>query len=762
MGRKRQQIKSELAAATARRRRSLLVPAIAILAVATLITAAIFHLANPEEPIIPGQTITPDLAKRSRIPPNEAVACGKCHKPEFDLWVNSQHAWANRLVSASRDKPAFHPDRLLAHGSFTNTMRVATGLFEITTTGRTGTASVHHAEAVIGIEPLRQYLVPFPGGRLQVVDVSYDPRNDDWFNAQGDEDRQPNEWGYWKNRSMTWNVQCAYCHMTGLKKNYDPATDAYSTTWRAMGISCTQCHGTMPAHMANPKAPVVGAEKRSPDQIFHACGSCHSRREEITGRFVARDDYFDHYRPALPDLGNTYYPDGQVWDEDFEFSSFLTSRMGHKGVRCLDCHNPHSGKLILPVDNNALCMSCHTPPGRNGAIPIPDPVAHGHHKEGSTGNLCVECHMPITKYMVRDPRRDHGFTCPDPLLTKESGIPNACSRCHTDKSIDWNLEWAQNWYGARLERRSRQRARLVARARRMDDSAVQPLLEMARSEEIAAWRAAIVGILQPWSHRPEVRSLVEESLAHPSPMVRSAAVRILSPMPDAIDRLKPLQSDPSTLVRVDAAWAAVQQRASTEPAAYRELLDYINNTCDQPPGALRQAQLALAENRHADAEAWARKAASWDPTGAAHNLLARILHAIGKRGEAIQNFRVAMRLEPTSPDHPYALALLLAETGEVQETIKLLQKAVQLDPGFGRAWYNLGLGLAQQNRLEEAIAALRQAEKLMPESPDPAYARATIHLRLGDIPAAKDAARRALDIQPDHEAAKTLIQGADH
>lgn len=762
MGKKRQHLKTQQEAATARRRRTLVIYSICALVAAGLVFAIATHFVRREEPIIPGKTITPELAKMSRIPPNEAVACGKCHQPEFDLWANSQHAWANRLVSMSRDKPAFHPDRLLAHGSFTNTMRVADGLLEITTAGRTGTASVHHAEAVIAIEPLRQYLVPFPGGRLQVVDVSYDPKNDEWFNAQGDEDRQPHEWGYWKNRSMTWNVQCAYCHMTGLEKNYDPATDTYATTWRAMGISCTQCHGTMPAHVANPKAPVTRAEKRSPEQIFHACGSCHSRREEITGRFAARDNYFDHYRLALPDLGNTYHADGQVWDEDFEFSSFLMSRMGHKNVRCLDCHNPHSGKLILPVENNALCMSCHTPPGRNGAVPIPDPVAHGHHKEGSTGNVCVDCHMPITKYMVRDPRRDHGFTSPDPLLTKESGIPNACSRCHTDKTIEWNIEWADKWYGPRLERRSRHRARLVSRARRMDDTVVPPLLEMTRTEEIAAWRAALLGILQPWSHRPVVRSLVEKNLTDPSPMVRSACVRILSPMLDALATLKPLQSDPSALVRVDAAWAAVQHRTAVEPLAYGELVEYIRHTSDQPPGALRQAQLALAENRQADAETWARKAAKWDPTGAAHNLLARILHAIGKRGEAIQNFRAAMRLEPTGADHPYALALLLAETGDTSETIKLLQKAVDLDPGFGRAWYNLGLALAQHNRLEEAVTALGQAEKLMPDSPDAAYARATVHLRLQDVPAAKEAARRALAIQPDHAASKALLQEAGH
>ena len=34
--------------------------------------------------------------------------------------------------------------------------------------------------------------------------------------------------------------------------------------------------------------------------------------------------------------------------------------------------------------------------------------------------------MPVTTYMQRHPRHDHGFTIPDPLLTKQFGTPNAC------------------------------------------------------------------------------------------------------------------------------------------------------------------------------------------------------------------------------------------------------------------------------------------------------------------------------------------------
>ena len=95
-----------------------------------------------------------------------------------------------------------------------------------------------------------------------------------------------------------------------------------------------------------------------------------------------------------------------------------------------------------------------------------DPLTHGRHAEGSPGNDCTSCHMPITHYMQRHPRHDHGFTIPDPLLTKEFGVPNACNRCHTDKDADWALQKTNEWYGEKMNRPTRTRAILVAKARR--------------------------------------------------------------------------------------------------------------------------------------------------------------------------------------------------------------------------------------------------------------------------------------------------------
>ena len=46
---------------------------------------------------------------------------------------------------------------------------------------------------------------------------------------------------------------------------------------------------------------------------------------------------------------------------------------------------------------------------------------------------------------------------PDPLLTKQFNIPNACERCHADKGTDWNLKYVEQWYGDKTNRPYRQR-----------------------------------------------------------------------------------------------------------------------------------------------------------------------------------------------------------------------------------------------------------------------------------------------------------------
>ncbi len=80
---------------------------------------------------------------------------------------------------------------------------------------------------------------------------------------------------------------------------------------------------------------------------------------------------------SLPSEPGLWYADGQILGEDYVWTSFKMSKMGHAGVTCMDCHDPHTAAVKLPVENNAICMQCHAG-GLDGATVI-DPTKHSFH-----------------------------------------------------------------------------------------------------------------------------------------------------------------------------------------------------------------------------------------------------------------------------------------------------------------------------------------------------------------------------------------------
>lgn len=691
-------------------------------------------------------------------------SCRECHLEAYERWKTSNHGLAERPMDRALDQPFFEPTQTFTIGSQTSTARVDGSSLRLFTLGLSGQVEPFTPDGVIGHYPLRQFLVPTTDGRWQVTELAVDPRSNQWFNVYGAEDRQPGEWGHWTGRGMNWNQMCAICHNTRLRKNYQPVADAYATTMAERSVGCEACHGPLADHVAwqRPRPqPAQGdptLRKFDKQQVLSYCGACHARRSEFTGDFVPGDDFFDHHFLTFTDETDLYYPDGQVRDEDYEYASFLSSKMSAAGVWCMDCHEPHSAKTRFP--GNALCQRCHGPP----LAPAPkiDETQHSFHKPKTAGDACVDCHMPITFYMQRHPRHDHGYTIPDPWLTRQHGVPNACNRCHTDKSVDWSIEWTEKWYGPRMNRPSRARAQLVAQAREGRTNVAPALIRLADTDPVPLWRATATRLLLPWNTQPDVTAALLERLADTNANVRVQAVRSLESLaqagePRVLAALQPRLSDPVRAVRVQAAWA-LRRGVDTNSLAGREMLRSLEFNLDQPAGALQYAVFLMDRERADEALVWLRKAASWDRHSAAvHDSLAYCLSLLGRSDEAVEALRTACRLAPKDAQFRYRLGLALNEAGQVSEAAKALEETVKLEPEFTRAWYNLGLAYHALQRSEDALGALSKAEFTEPASAEIPYARATILLRLGQAAEARAAARRALDIQPGHAGAANLI-----
>lgn len=716
-----------------------------------------------------------------------SASCRECHAEAYELWAKSHHGLAERAPEAKLDSAAFIPTRTFSHGSQQTTIRSNQGRFEIITAGLTSTQQVFQAERIIAHDPLRQLLIPFPGGRWQATEAAWDPRSNQWFNVYGAEDRRPGEWGHWTGRGMNWNSMCATCHNTRLRKNYDAAADTYHTAMAEPGVGCESCHGPLQAHNEwqsankgkNLKDPTVKRLFR--DQMFATCAACHSRRGEITGDPKPGDSFFDHHLLSTVDESDLFYADGQIREEDYEVTAFLGSRMFHKGVRCVDCHDFHSAKVRLP--GNMMCLSCHSPGATNA--PAINPVTHSQHKvfgfdtNGTmlafdlstynpktikeTGGECVNCHMPQTVYMQRHWRHDHGFTIPDPLLTKQFGIPNACNRCHQDKDTDWALQYVTNWYGAKMDRPYRQRAQTIARAKNGEAAARDALLKMLRTDEQDYWRAVAANMLERWAGEPAVTEALTSRLADTNALVRQSIVQTLAaagenPTPEIRAALQSRLDDPARNVRVVAA-QALAATVDLNSRAGLDLQRMMQHNADQPAGQMQLGTLALARGDTTNALKHFQTAAKWDAysPGIRHEA-AIVLSQLGRPREALAELQEAVRLAPRDAEFRFKLALAWNELGESQQVRAELEEAVKLDPRHVRAQYNLGLARHAAGDSAGAIRALLAAENAAPTDATIPYARATIHAQLGQRREAISAATRALELNPQFSEAAALLQ----
>ena len=85
--------------------------------------------------------------------------------------------------------------------------------------------------------------------------MTWDTEKRKWFYAMPDAPFGPDDPLHWTRPSQNWNFMCAECHSTDLRRNYDAATDRFTTQWSDIDVACEACHGPASNHLAWAKAP---------------------------------------------------------------------------------------------------------------------------------------------------------------------------------------------------------------------------------------------------------------------------------------------------------------------------------------------------------------------------------------------------------------------------------------------------------------------------------------------------------------------------
>jgi len=716
-------------------------------------------------------------------------ACAECHAEAYAAWGASQHARAMLEANAGTVAGDFDDAGFSSFGVPSRFFR-RDGQFMVRTEGADGRPADFAVRYTFGVEPLQQYLVEFPRGRLQSLTIAWDTRPPErggqrWFHLYPQERIAPDDPLHWTGIDQNWNYQCADCHSTNLRKNYDAEADRFATTWSEINVACEACHGPAERHVAWAQGgarggdpgltarlderrgvawqadPATGSARRSVPRRsareIEVCARCHARRGQFSDEHVAGQPLHDAFRPALIEPG-LYWPDGQMRDEVYNYGSFLVSRMAAAGVTCSDCHEPHSQRLR--AEGNAVCAQCHLPSRF-------DTPVHHHHEQGSAGARCASCHMPTTIYMVVDPRHDHSFRIPRPDRAAALAVPDACTRCHTDRDAAWAATAVRSWYpdpkpgfqafaetfAAADAGDGRARASLVALA----EDAAQPAIVRAS----ALWRLA-------QSPGPDVLRAVRMGLSDPDPDLRVAAVGALDGSDPSliVQALVPLLEDPIRLVRMEAArgLAGAPEALLDEAArrSHRAALDEYEAAqrfnADRPEARSNLGGLYAERGEAADAERELRAALAIDrgfvPAWAN---LADLYRSLGREQEAQATLREGLAATDGAAALHHALGLSLVRSGAADEALAELEAAARSEPSNARYEYVYAIALHSTGRAEGAITWLEAALERYPANRDILMALVTMNAEAGRRDEALRHAAALAEAYPnDAEAAQLL------
>jgi predicted CXXCH cytochrome family protein len=508
--------------------------------------------------------------------------------------------------------------------------RVATASSTSTPTAPDGKLADYEIKYTFGVRPLQQYLVEFPGGRMQALSIAWDSRpkaegGQRWFHLYPGQNIKAGDWLHWTSGGQNWNFTCAECHSTNLRKGFDAQADAYKTTWSELNVSCEACHGPASSHVAwakkegdwhamsatkglaialderkgvswNPPAEAGTARRSAPRtsaRELDTCARCHGRAARLSDDYVHGKPPLDTHRLALLDSG-LYWSDGQMREEVYNWGSFAQSRMHAQGVTCSDCHDPHS--LKLRAQGNAVCAQCHQPATF-------DAPSHTPHAAGTPGAACTSCHMPTTTYMVVDPRHDHSLRIPRPDLSVKLGVPNACNACHRKETPRWAADAIAKWTG-KAPAGYQQFAAAFDSAYAGAPVARGALLALIDDPSSAGRRARLLARAACTVDDADDAAARVRALNDPDAVVRLAAVEALAGTepPTRQRYLARMLGDPVRAVRIEAARAlagpaetglATEDRARFD-RAIAELIAVQTYTGDRPEGRLGLANLYAA------------------------------------------------------------------------------------------------------------------------------------------------------------------------
>lgn len=639
-------------------------------------------------------------------------ACISCHAKEVKEWKSSHHALAMMDANEKSVQGNFNNTKFNYNGIITTFFKKG-DKFMVNTDSEDGSLKDYEISYTFGIYPLQQYMIKFPKGNIQVLDIAWDNRpkkegGQNWYHLHKDDNITAGDILHWTGQNLNWNFMCADCHSTNLKKNYELSTKSYHTTYDSMNVSCESCHGPASRHINWVKNKEVNALnkgfpvslKYKTDQLdshnnlkitsnkqIDICAKCHSRRAQIDDDFVPGDKFDDHYLSSLLEK-NLYFADGKIQDEVYVYDSFLQSKMYEKGVKCSDCHNPHT--LQRKAEGDKVCFQCHETKKYTS-------TSHHFHKDSSTGSSCIACHMPARTYMGVDSRNDHSFRIPRPDISVEmKEIPNACNLCHIDKGAKWATAAMKDWYG-KIPIGKQNFVHELQALRTNNKEAVKSLYSILISDAPPIAKMTATTYLGNYPSMQTYTTVLQMLKSSDSKM-RRAALQALErfPLKMRIKNTLEMLNDPIKTVRMEAA---------------RQLSSFSLNEFT----SLEKVLVQKAFNEYEKILLFGAERPE------SQLLLALFYTNIHMNKKAQRAYEEGLSLQPQFVPLYINYSNFLVQNGKNEKAFKLLEKALKKLPNIAILHHSLGLWYVRNKMSVKAVGELKKAANLDKTNPRFSY-----------------------------------------
>src|SRR5262249_47050780 len=143
---------------------------------------------------------------RSPLGPSVATfvgndTCAQCHPTEAKLWRTSQHKQAMEYATDASVLGDFNDASFSHYGVHSRFFR-KDGKFFVETDGPDGKLATFEVKYTFGVDPLQQYLIEFPDGRLQALSIAWDARPKEqggqrWFHLYPNEEIKRDDVLHW-------------------------------------------------------------------------------------------------------------------------------------------------------------------------------------------------------------------------------------------------------------------------------------------------------------------------------------------------------------------------------------------------------------------------------------------------------------------------------------------------------------------------------------------------------------------------------------